>query len=67
MADMGLDAYRFSIAWSRILPSMHLQLCISSYLTIITKHGCQIVDKFVFDIQMVPVRSTRQALTTTTR
>jgi beta-glucosidase len=21
MADMGMDAYRFSIAWSRILPS----------------------------------------------
>jgi beta-glucosidase len=22
MADMGMDAYRFSIAWSRILPGM---------------------------------------------
>lgn len=26
MADMGMDAYRFSIAWSRILPSMLLGL-----------------------------------------
>ena len=25
MADMGLDAYKFSIAWSRIIPSMHYQ------------------------------------------
>jgi hypothetical protein len=24
MADMGMDAYRFSIAWSRILPSKFL-------------------------------------------
>ena len=23
MADMGLDAYRFSISWSRIYPSMY--------------------------------------------
>ena len=29
MADMGMDAYRFSIAWSRILPSMWLQIRIA--------------------------------------
>ena len=29
MADMGMNAYRFSIAWSRILPSMWLQIRIA--------------------------------------
>jgi len=27
MADMGMDAYRFSVAWPRIFPSMCFSLC----------------------------------------
>lgn len=40
MKDMGLDAYRFSISWSRILPSKnHLQPEIFQFLRV-SSEGC---------------------------
>jgi len=27
MADMGLEAYRFSISWSRLIPGYHSKYC----------------------------------------
>jgi hypothetical protein len=34
MADMGMDAYRFSIAWSRIFPGSVFLFYIDCYATI---------------------------------
>ena len=36
MVDTGLDAYRFSISWSRLIPSMITQVWSINYIRAIT-------------------------------
>lgn len=50
MVDTGLDAYRFSISWSRVIPSMVTNF--SSLILIFFSHKLSLCSSLVFPIQM---------------
>jgi hypothetical protein len=51
MADVGMDAYRFSISWSRIFPGAHffvtptIKLCACSRGVHLRNRGVKLVSK----------------------